>query len=57
MRVLILGVNGFIGSRLTWKILTATDWEVCGVDMSTSKRTHVIHHERFRFFEFPTSPC
>lgn len=51
MKVLILGVNGFIGSSLTWKILTEKDWEVYGMDMSTNKLSHVINHERFHFFE------
>ena len=32
MRVLILGVNGFIGNALTRRILTTTDWEVFGLD-------------------------
>lgn len=51
MRVLILGVNGFIGSSLTWKILTETEWEVYGMDMGTNKLSHVIEHKRFHFFE------
>ena len=33
MRVLILGVNGFIGNALTERILTTTDWEVFGLDI------------------------
>ncbi len=51
MKVLILGVNGFIGSSLVWKILTETPWEVYGMDMSTNKLSHVVGHERFHFFE------
>lgn len=51
MKVLILGVNGFIGSSLVWKILTQTDWHVWGMDMATNKLSHVIDHERFHFFE------
>lgn len=51
MKVLILGVNGFIGSSLVWKILTETQWEVYGMDMATNKLGHVMNHERFHFFE------
>jgi nucleoside-diphosphate-sugar epimerase len=51
MKVLILGVNGFIGSSLVWKILTETQWEVYGMDMADNKLSHVINHERFHFFE------
>ncbi|MDD5262457.1 MAG: bifunctional UDP-4-keto-pentose/UDP-xylose synthase [Methylacidiphilales bacterium] len=52
MKVLILGVNGFIGSSLVWKILTEKeDWEVYGMDISNNKLGHVLKHERFHFFE------
>ena len=37
MKVLILGVNGFIGNALTHRILTTTDWEVYGLDMACDK--------------------
>src|SRR5690242_5267281 len=37
LKVLILGVNGFIGSSLTEHILRDTDWEVYGMDMGTNK--------------------
>jgi nucleoside-diphosphate-sugar epimerase len=51
MRVLILGVNGFIGNALTRKILSSTDWEVYGMDLSDSKLEHSINHDRFHFLE------
>ncbi|GAB4253078.1 MAG: bifunctional UDP-4-keto-pentose/UDP-xylose synthase [Candidatus Methylacidiphilales bacterium] len=52
MRVLILGVNGFIGSSLVWKILTAQPtWEVYGMDIADNKLGHVLNHPRFHFFE------
>jgi nucleoside-diphosphate-sugar epimerase len=51
MKVLILGVNGFIGSSLVWKILTETNWDVYGMDMAMNKLSHVAGHERFHFFE------
>ena len=51
LKVLILGVNGFIGNSLTWQILNTTDWEIYGMDMSTSKLANCLDHERFHFFE------
>jgi len=51
MKILILGVNGFIGNALTRRILTSTDWEVYGLDMSTDKLEHSMGHPRFHFLE------
>ncbi len=51
MRVLILGVNGFIGNALTERILTTTDWEVYGLDMSYEKIEPFLTNKRFRFLE------
>jgi len=51
MKVLILGVNGFIGNALTKRILATTDWEVYGLDMSTDKLRHSIGNPRFHFLE------
>jgi nucleoside-diphosphate-sugar epimerase len=51
MKVLILGVNGFIGNALTHRILNTTDWEVYGLDMSTDKLEHSLGHARFHFLE------
>jgi len=51
MKVLILGVNGFIGNALTHRILDTTDWEVFGLDMSDNKLEHSIGHPRFHFLE------
>jgi nucleoside-diphosphate-sugar epimerase len=50
-RVLILGVNGFIGHHLTQRILQSTDWEVYGMDMSADRLGDMVQHERMRFFE------
>ena len=50
-KVLILGVNGFIGHHLTQCILQTTDWHVYGMDMSASRLDHVIEHPRMHFFE------
>jgi len=51
MRVLILGVNGFIGNALTQRILKTTDWEVYGLDMSSEKIDAFLGDKRFRFLE------
>jgi nucleoside-diphosphate-sugar epimerase len=51
MKVLILGVNGFIGNALTRRILDTTDWEVYGLDMSSDKLEHSMGHPRFNFLE------
>jgi len=50
-KVLILGVNGFIGHHLTKRILETTDWEVYGMDMSSSRLGDMASHERMHFFE------
>jgi nucleoside-diphosphate-sugar epimerase len=51
LKVLILGVNGFIGSSLTERILADTDWEVYGMDMGTNKLDGTIGNARFNFVE------
>lgn len=51
MKVLILGINGFIGNALTRRILTTTDWEVYGLDVSDDKLEHSIGNPRFHFLE------
>ncbi len=51
MKILILGVNGFIGNALTRRILTTTDWEVYGMDLSDNKLEHSLGHPRFHFLE------
>ena len=37
LKVLILGVNGFIGHHLTRHIIENTDWEVHGMDMQSDR--------------------
>src|SRR5205809_402436 len=51
LKVLILGVNGFIGSSLTEHILRDTDWEVYGMDMGTNKLEGAVGNPRFHFVE------
>ncbi len=50
-KILILGVNGFIGHHLSKRILDATDWEVFGMDMATDRIADVLDKPRFHFFE------
>jgi len=50
-RVLILGVNGFIGHHLSKKILADTDWHIHGMDMQSDRLGDVQGDPRFHFFE------
>jgi nucleoside-diphosphate-sugar epimerase len=51
LKVLILGVNGFIGNALVKRILDTTDWEVYGMDLSANKLEHSLDKPRFRYVE------
>ncbi|WP_413438662.1 bifunctional UDP-4-keto-pentose/UDP-xylose synthase [Sulfuriferula sp. GW1] len=50
-KILILGVNGFIGHHLSKRILETTDWEVYGMDMNRDRVAEFAGNERFHFFE------
>ena len=50
-KILILGVNGFIGHHLSHRILADTDHEVFGMDMSAERIADLIANPRFHFFE------
>src|SRR4051795_3119530 len=50
-RILILGVNGFIGHHLSKRILASTDWDVYGMDMQTDRIEDLLEERRFHFFE------
>ena len=50
-RILILGVNGFIGHHLSKRIIASTDWEVYGMDMQTDRIEDLLPEKRFHFFE------
>src|SRR6266567_2772738 len=50
-KILILGVNGFIGHHLSQRIIKTTDWEVYGMDMQTERVSGLLKHPRFHFFE------
>lgn len=51
LKVLILGVNGFIGSSLTERIMRDTEWEVFGMDMDSDKLDGILGNPRFHFVE------
>lgn len=50
-KILILGVNGFIGSSLTEAILRQTDWDVYGLDVGDHKLDGSLDDPRFTFVE------
>ena len=54
-KVLILGVNGFIGHHLSKRILETTDWHVYGMDMQSERIAGLLENEaykaRLHFFE------
>ncbi|MGO1118721.1 bifunctional UDP-4-amino-4-deoxy-L-arabinose formyltransferase/UDP-glucuronic acid oxidase ArnA [Rhodovibrionaceae bacterium A322] len=50
-KVLILGVNGFIGNHLTERLLSQDKYEVYGLDIGKSAIERFIDHPRFHFVE------
>jgi nucleoside-diphosphate-sugar epimerase len=50
-RILILGVNGFIGHHLSKRVLAETDWDVYGMDMQSDRIEDLLGDRRFHFFE------
>jgi nucleoside-diphosphate-sugar epimerase len=50
-KILILGVNGFIGHHLSKRIIADTDWEVYGMDMASERIADLLVEKRFHFFE------
>ena len=50
-KILILGVNGFIGHHLSKRILATTDWEVYGMDMQNDRLSDLLSNPRMHFFE------
>ena len=50
-KILILGVNGFIGHHLSKRIIETTDWQVFGMDMQSDRVADLLANPRFRFFE------
>jgi nucleoside-diphosphate-sugar epimerase len=51
LKILILGVNGFVGSNLSERILKTTDWSVYGMDIRQDKIEDLIGNPRFHFVE------
>lgn len=49
LKVLILGINGFIGSNLAEQILQKTSWEIYGLDLTTNKIEHLLDHKNLHF--------
>jgi nucleoside-diphosphate-sugar epimerase len=50
-KILILGVNGFIGHHLSARILKDTDWRVFGMDMYSERIAPLLDNRRLQFFE------
>ncbi|MND97764.1 Bifunctional polymyxin resistance protein ArnA [compost metagenome] len=50
-RVLILGVNGFIGNHLTERLLQDDNFEVYGLDIGSDAISRFIGNARFHFVE------
>ena len=50
-KILILGVNGFIGHHISQRIIKSTDWEVYGMDMQADRIGDLLDAPRFHFFE------
>lgn len=51
MKILILGVNGFIGNSLAASILAQKDWKVYGMDIRDDKLDKCLGSDRFHFVE------
>ncbi|MFH1333820.1 MAG: bifunctional UDP-4-keto-pentose/UDP-xylose synthase [Pseudomonadota bacterium] len=50
-KILILGVNGFIGNSLSEALLKKTDAEIFGMDMNNDKLENCLQHPKFHFTE------
>ena len=50
-KILVLGINGFIGHHLSISILEKTNWEIYGMDMHSDRLKNILDHPRFNFFE------
>ncbi len=51
LKVLVLGVNGFIGTSLSAAVLKQKDWEIYGMDVSSHKLGELVDHPRMHFVE------
>ena len=50
-KVLILGVNGFIGNHLSERLLSDGNYEVYGMDLNSNTISHLLSHPDFYFKE------
>lgn len=50
-RVLILGVNGFIGNHLTERLLKDDNYEIYGLDIGADAISRFLNNPRFHFVE------
>jgi len=50
-KLLILGVNGFIGHHLSEAVIRDTDWDVYGMDLECDRLSNLLGNPRFHFFE------
>jgi nucleoside-diphosphate-sugar epimerase len=50
-KLLILGVNGFIGHHLSDAVIRNTDWDVYGMDLESDRVSNLLGNPRFHFFE------
>jgi nucleoside-diphosphate-sugar epimerase len=51
LKILIFGINGFIGHRLSESILSKTDWEIYGIDLASHRIKHCLRYSRFNFIQ------
>jgi len=51
LKILILGVNGFIGNSLAARILREKDWEIYGMDIRNDKLESCLGNKNFHFVE------
>lgn len=51
LKILILGINGFIGSNLVQQILQEKDWNVYGIDIGDKNLEPFLNHPRLHFFK------
>lgn len=56
-KILILGINGFIGSGLVEQALKNTDWEIHGIDLSSHKLTEFLEHPQLHFTQGDITVC
>lgn len=50
-RILVLGVNGFIGNHLTERLLRKDHYEVYGLDIDNDAISRFLNHPHFHFVE------